>query len=213
MRSSWPRKPPSCCPLPEQPYEAPEWKQCTVHSDCHLILNKCYYSIPYPYRGEKLWVRADLKLLRVYREHQLIKTHVRVFEPGTWQTDEADYPPDKRVYLEQTPAYCRAQAEQLGPEVGRYMERILADHAMRNVRKAQAVLRLGQRFGATALDQACHRALSFDNLRLASLKEILEKGLWRQPSTPTRPTSPAPAACRFARPHDYFVNSPTQEIR
>ena len=71
----------------------------------------------------------------------------------------------------------------------------------------------GQRFGATALDQACHRALSFDNLRLASLKEILEKGLWRQPSTPTRPTSPAPAACRFARPHDYFVNSPTQEIR
>ena len=46
---------------------------------------------------------------------------------------------DKRVYLEQTPAYCRAQAEQqLGPEVGRYMERILADHAMRNVRKAQA---------------------------------------------------------------------------
>ena len=77
---------PELLPLPEQPYEAPEWKQCTVHSDCHLILNKCYYSIPYPYRGEKLWVRADLKLLRVYREHQLIKTHVRVFEPGTWQT-------------------------------------------------------------------------------------------------------------------------------
>ena len=89
---------------------------------CHLILNKCYYSIPYPYRGEKLWVRADLKLLRVYREHQLIKTHVRVFEPGTWQTDEADYPPDKRVYLEQTPAYCRAKRSSWGPEVGRYME-------------------------------------------------------------------------------------------
>ncbi len=77
----------------------------------------------------------------------------------------------------------------------------------------QAVLRLGQRYGATALDQACHRALSFDNLRLASLKEILEKGLWREPTTPTRPTSPAPAACRFARPHDYFVNSQTQEVQ
>ena len=62
-------------------------------------------------------------------------------------------------------------------------------------------------------DQACHRALSFDNLRLASLKEILEKGLWREPTTPTRPTSPAPAACRFARPHDYFVNSQTQEVQ
>ena len=168
---------PELLPLPEQPYEAPEWQECTVHRDCHLILDKCYYSVPYPYRGEKLWVRADLKLLRVYRDHQLIKTHVRVFEPGTWQTDEADYPPEKRAYLEQTPAYCRAQAQPLGPEVSRYMERILADHAMRNVRKAQAVLRLGQRYGATALDQACGRALSFDNLRLASLKEILEKGV------------------------------------
>ena len=56
-------------------------------------------------------MRADLKLVRVYRDHQLIKTHVRVFEPGTWQTDEADYPPEKRAYLEQTPAYCRAQAQ------------------------------------------------------------------------------------------------------
>ena len=81
------------------------------------------------------------------------------------------------------------------------MERILADHAMRNVRKAQAVLRLGQRYGATALDQACGRALSFDNLRLASLKEILEKGLWRQPSRPPPgPSSLAPAAWSFRPP-------------
>ena len=102
---------PELLPLPEQPYEAPEWQECPVHRDCHLILDKCYDSVPYPYRGEKLWVRADLKLVRVYRDHQLIKTHVRVFEPGTWQTDEADYPPEKRAYLEQTPAYCRAQAQ------------------------------------------------------------------------------------------------------
>ena len=44
--------------LPDQPYEAPQWKQCTVHWDCHLILDKCYYSVPYPYRGERLWVRS-----------------------------------------------------------------------------------------------------------------------------------------------------------
>ena len=68
-----------------------------MHWDCHLILDKCYYSVPYPYRGERLWVRADLKLVRVYRNHQLIKTHLRVFEPGSWQTETADYPPDKRA--------------------------------------------------------------------------------------------------------------------
>ena len=142
-------------------------------------------------------MRADLKLVRVYRDHQWIKTHVRVFEPGTGQTDEADYPPEKRAYLEQTPAYCRAQAQPLGPEVSRSMERILAEHAMRNRRKAQAVLRLGQRYGATALDQACGRALSFDNLRLASLKEILEKGRWRQPRDPDPALEPGPRCLSF----------------
>ena len=28
-----------------------------------------------------------------YRNHQLIKTHLRVFEPGSWQTQTGDYPP------------------------------------------------------------------------------------------------------------------------
>ena len=193
-------------PLPHQPYEAPQWKQCTVHWDCHLILDKCYYSVPYPYRGERLWVRADLKLVRVYRNHQLIKTHLRVFEPGSWQTQTGDYPPDKRAYLEQTPEWCRRQADELGPEVGRYVRRILGDHAMRNLRKAQAVLRLTEFYPAAVLDQACRRALLFDNVRFSSLQQILEKGLFRQPSPARRPSSLAASACRFARPQDYFVH-------
>ena len=183
-----------------------QWKQCTVHWDCHLILDKCYYSVPYPYRGERLWVRADLKLVRVYRNHQLIKTHLRVFEPGSCQTQTGDYPPDKRAYLERTPEWCRRQADELGPEVSRYVRRVLGDHAMRNLRKAQAVLRLAESHPAATLDQACRRALRFDNVRFSSLKKILEKGLFRRPSPPRRPSSPAASACRFARPQDYFVH-------
>lgn len=45
-------------PLPGEPFEAAQWKECTVHWDCHLIFEKCYYSVPYPYRGEQVWVRG-----------------------------------------------------------------------------------------------------------------------------------------------------------
>ena len=45
---------------------------------------------------------------------------------GSWQTQTGDYPPDKRAYLEQTPEWCRRQADELGPEVSRYVRRILA---------------------------------------------------------------------------------------
>ena len=48
----------------------------------------------------------------------------------------------------------------------------LGDHAMRNLRKAQAVLRLAESHPAATLDQACRLALRFDNVRFASLKQI-----------------------------------------
>ena len=134
------------------------------------------------------------------------KTHLRVFEPGSCQTQTGDYPPDKRAYLERTPEWCRRQADELGPEVSRYVRRVLGDHAMCNLRKAQAVLRLAESHPAATLDQACRRALRFDNVRFSSLKKILEKGLFRRPSPPRRPSSPAASACRFARPQDYFVH-------
>ena len=57
---------------------------------------------------------------------------------------------------------------------------------MRNLRKAQAVLRLAESHPAATLDQACRRALRFDNVRFSSLKKILEKGLFRRPSPPRR---------------------------
>ena len=77
---------------------------------------------------------------------------------------------------------------------------------MRNLRKAQAVLRLAEFYPAATLDQACRRALLFDNVRFSSLQQILEKGLFRQPSPARRPSSLAASACRFARPQDYFVH-------
>ena len=46
--------------------------------------------------------------------------------------------PGKRVLLGADPGLLSRSSGQLGPEVGRYI--ILADHAVRNVRKAQAVL-------------------------------------------------------------------------
>ncbi|MDA2926819.1 hypothetical protein MYX78_06235 [Acidobacteria bacterium AH-259-G07] len=200
-------------PLPVESFEAAQWKECTIHWDCHLIFEKCYYSVPYPYRGEQVWVRADQKMLRVYLNHQLIKTHVRVRRAGSWQTDTQDYPPHKRAYLEQTPAYCRQRAAELGPSVGQYVAQILSDHAMRNLRKAQAVLRLSESYGAEVLDQACRRALSFGNLRYQSLKGILQKGLWKESCGPPRACSLPLSAYRFARSADYFVQGAGKESR
>jgi len=193
-------------PLPEEPFELATWQPAKIHPDCHLVFEKSFYSAPHRFRGEEVWVRADQKLVRVYRDWQLIKTHLRAERPGTWRTDPNDYPPEKLAYLEQTPAYCRRKAYAFGPHVGKYVRNILSDHAMRHLRKAQGVLRLGEKYGAEALDGACRRALHFGNFRYRSLREILEKGLWRQTPEP-RASRPQATPSRFTRPADYFVHA------
>ena len=192
-------------PLPCEPFESAQWKRCRIHADCHLVFDKSYYSAPYRYCDSGVWVRADQKLVRIYQDHRLLKTHLRAHRPGTWRTDEKDYPPGKLAFLEKTPAWCRRRAYELGSHVGEYIGRLLSDHALRNLRKAQGVLRLAEKHGKEALDQACRRALSFDNFRYQSLQQILEKGLWRDCRQPSEQKPVAATSLRFSRPAHYFV--------
>lgn len=195
-------------PLPEEPFEIPLWKGCTVHPDHHLVFDRSYYSLPTRYIGKKVWVRGTQKLVQTFYQHELIKTHLRAKLPGQWVTDQSDYPPEKLAYLMATPAHCRQKAAQYGPMTTRLIEEVLQSYAMRNLRKAQAILRLGEKYGQQ-LEAACERALAFGNHRYQSLKVILEKGL-TQPETPAASSSPlSPLGQSFLRPADYF----TPEVR
>jgi len=63
---------------------------------------------------------------------------------------------------------------------------------MRNLRKAQGTLRLGEKYGQEEMERACERALLFGNYRYRSLKNILEMGL-SKPAFKTR-------GCAFYKP-------------
>jgi transposase len=191
--------------LPAESYERAEWKRCSVHRDCHLIFDRSYYSVPHRYSQQEVWVRADQKLVRVYLDHQLIKTHLRAESAGIFRTDDQDYPPDKRIFLTQTPDWCRRQAGEMGENIGEYVRRVLGDHSTRNLRKAQSVLRLSEKWGTETLELACRRALLFENYRIKSLRQILEKGLWRESGNTSTGKTGKVLYGRFTRPADYFV--------
>lgn len=194
-------------PLPDEPFEIPLWKECSVHPDHHVVFDRSYYSLPTRYIGKKVWVRGTQKLVQIFYQHELIKTHPRSRYPGTWVTDETDYPPEKLAYLMATPTYCRKKAAEYGPMTLKLIQEILMSHAMRNLRKAQAILRLGEKYGSD-LEKACERALAFGNYRYKSLKVILEKGLTKPELPPT--SSPlSPLGQSFLRPATYF----TPEVR
>ena len=108
------------------------------------------------------------------------------------------------------PRYCRKKAAEVGPQTEALVQEILGDHVMRNLRKAQAVLRLAQKFGVASMEAAAQRALLFGNLNYRSIKTILEKG-WEADlekaslSSPQMSLALSPLGQRFLRSPDYFV--------
>ena len=164
-------------PLPSSYFEIPLWKDCIVHPDHHVVFDKSYYSVPTRYVGKRVWVRGSFRMTEIYLVGELIKCHVRAHKPGTWRTDMNDYPDQARAFLFAHPAWCRKQAEELGEHVALMVGEILAPHSLRNLRKAQSVIRLGAKYGAVKLDEACRHLLSFGSTYMSSLKRVLEKGI------------------------------------
>ena len=192
-------------PLPQEAFERPLWKECTVHPDHHIVFDRSYYSLPTRFISQKVWARGGRNLVRIFLDKQLIKTHDRAVRPGTWKTDLSDYPPEKLAYLMPAPTHCRSQAAQIGPQTETLMGVILGDHAMRNLRKAQAVLRLAEKYGPSAMEAAAQRALAFGNFQYRSLRTILEKGWLRIDKPPQLSLPLSPLGQRFLRPPDYFA--------
>jgi len=171
-------------PLPSSRFEAPLWKECTVHPDHHVVFDKSYYSLPTRYVGKKVWVRGGFRMVEIFLNREQIKSHPRSYKPGTWRTDMADYPEKAKVFLFSNPVWCRKQAEAMGSHVGRMVNEILAPHSLQNLRKAQAVIRLGEKHGAEKLDAACQHLLSFGSTYLKSLQRLLEKGIPKKQEQP-----------------------------
>ena len=192
--------------LPMEPFECPLWKKCTVHPDHHVVFDRSYYSLPTRWIGKEVWARGTRSLVQIFLDEQLIKTHLRAPQPGTWETDPTDYPPEKLAYLMPTPTYCRKKASEIGPHTEALVQNILQDHAMKNLRKTQALLRLAEKHGAVSMEAASERALFFGNFNYRSIKTILEKGwLVPKPTTDPAPIALSPMGQGFLRAPNYFA--------
>ena len=160
-------------PLPDTPFERPLWKECTVHPDHHIVFDRSYYSLPTRYIGRKVWAKGTGKTVEVFLDHERIKVHPRAHGPGQWVTDHTDYPPEKLAFLMATPTWCRRKAAGFGPHTERLITAVLRENAMRNLRKAQAMLRLADKYPAE-IETVARRALDYGNTRYRSIKTMLE---------------------------------------
>lgn len=193
-------------PLPQEKFDMPLWKEATIHPDHHIVFEKSYYSLPTMYVGKKVWVRGGLHTVRAFYDGELVKSHIRAYRPGTWMTDENDYPPEKSKYLLKSLSYYQAQAAKYGENVRLMVTKIMEEHAYRNLRKVQGIFRLADKYGRDVMDLACKRCLFYDDYRMRTLKSVLEQRLYTLPleDDTCAVNGAAQEKLAFIRPSEHF---------
>lgn len=196
-------------PLKPERFDTPRWAQCKVHPDHHVRFDHALYSVPTRWVGKSVDIRADRSLVRVYSGAELIKTHPRQ-RRGSRSTDYNDYPKERAAYALRYPDYYRGKAHELGVFVGAFADQLLqGEFPWSQLRQAQKLLALAERYGPARLDAACRRALEFELVNVHRLGRILEQAIESNSSSEPIKSSAVQTPLKFLRPATHFSH-PTQ---
>lgn len=144
--------------------------------------------------------------MQIFFDGQLIKTHQRAYRPGSWITDEGDYPPHESRYIMRGVSYYEEEALKYGEYVRQAIVKIMSEHAWRNLRKVQAIFRLAERYGHEAVNLTCKRCLYYEDLKMSTIKRILQNNLYRLPFDEDTPVAGLSEAV-FRRRPEYFQHT------
>jgi transposase len=178
--------------LPDVPPVLAVWGEVKVHTDGHVVYKKVLYSVPFTLVGKQLWLKATDTVVQVFHRHELVATHARKRKPGDRSTVRDHQPPEAQAWLEHDPQWCLARAKEIGPACHAVILALFNNTVLVNLRGAQGIVRMREKYGDARLNAACERALTFSSPKYRTIKTILDKGLDSQPAA-APPQPPAPA--------------------
>jgi transposase len=190
-------------PAPAEPYDLPIYATAKVHRDHHIEVAKALYSIPGDLIGQRVQVRADRSLVKVFHRGQLVKVHPRQ-GPGRRSTDPEDLPAEKTVYAMRDLDRLVRMAAEAGPAVGAYAAVLLEGPLpWTKMRQVYALLGLVKRYGPDRVDQACARAGQAEAYNIALIGRMLDRAT--EGGVEEVPIGGRLISPRFARPAESFA--------
>ena len=163
-------------PMDKEVFETPLYKELTVHTDSHIQFEQAYYSVPYELREQRVLARKTEAQLCVFYENKLVALHQSA-KKGQRRTNKDHYPPNMFRYMQYDEEYCMEKAGEIGSGVLKLISSLLKENTVKNLRGAQNILRLEEKYTRQKLEKAVTRALYYGNYTYQGVKEILEKGL------------------------------------
>jgi len=161
-------------PLPAGLFPVFEEAPRTVHRDGYVEFKRAHYSAPPEYVGRRVWVRRELRLLRIYNtRREQIALHA-LAEPGKFTTDPAHLHSHKRHIIERGVDYLLDRCRLIGPLTGTWAEAMHHTRGPQSLRVMQGLLQLAEKHPAAELEKAARVATHHGTWRLRDLKRLLE---------------------------------------
>ena len=190
---------------PASRYDVPIFATPKVARDLHIEVARGLYSVPAELIGQRVDVRADTALVKVFHRGQLVKTHPRV-AAGSRSSDPADYPVGRAGYALRDVESLSAKAAAAGPSIGVYATRLLdTPLPWTRMRTVYRLLGLVRCYGPGPVEAACTRSLDFDVVDVAKIARMLEQAT--EADQPPAPGKVAGGPARFARDPGEFTTS------
>jgi hypothetical protein len=161
--------------LPSELFEISEWSEAKVHKDHHIVFKGNFYSVPNQYIGNQVIVRSTLRMIELYFDNQMIKSHIKAEGKGKWISDINDYCESALYFLNKNPEKCIEEAQSIGTSTEAVIKIILAKPGKQRLRKAQAILRLKENYSSERLEKACTKSINFNNYEYSVIKNMLDK--------------------------------------
>ena len=174
--------------LPETPYLLKKCRKVTVQRNYFVQLpdNQHYYSVPYQHVGRKVLAYYNHRTVEVYYNFERIAFHVRnSTEPKYNRIHE--HMPENHKHMVESQGWTIEELLKKAGWVGEYTrqaaDRIIHSsfYPEQNFKACNAMILLQKKYSKPRLEAACKRAGNVTRPTLKLIKNILAKGLDKQP--------------------------------
>ena len=166
-------------PLPGKLYELKYYKTAKVMKNCHIQLEKHYYSVPFRYIGKQVKIIYTSSTVYIFYKSDRIALHVRSKMTFKYTTIKDHLPSTHQFVSEWSPDKFISWAERISPVVKKYIENILGQkiYPEQAYRSCIGILSYEKKLGKQRLINAIERAVFYNVYNYTAVKKILEGGL------------------------------------
>ena len=164
-------------PLPATRFELCDWRYRVRVGEDYLVEHaRCFYSVPYQYRGEQVDLRITARALEVFHRGKRLATHALQDTPGTISRLAEHMPVAHRRVLEGEPQALLAWAGSVGAQTRAMIGHHLLERQDRTngLKAARRLRELARLHGEERFEAVCAYALRLNMTALRSVESILK---------------------------------------